>query len=113
MTLLAEHIPEHGRAAGEPGSPDAEQLQPLVELGARRSRLADARQVALDVGHEDRDADGAETLGQHLQRHGLAGAGGAGDEAVPVRQRGQEREFGAAFRAMDSGSGMERLRLTV
>ena len=27
---------------------------------------------------------GGEALGQHLQRHRLAGAGGTGDEAVPV-----------------------------
>ena len=44
----------------------------------------DARQVALDVGREHRHAGGREALRQHLQRDRLAGAGGAGDEAVAV-----------------------------
>ncbi len=55
--------------------------------------LADAGEVALDVGHEDRHADLREILGQGLQGHGLAGAGGAGDEAVPVGHAGQQIAF--------------------
>ena len=39
-----------------------------LDLPARRRRLTDAREVALDVGHEDRHADGREAFGQHLQR---------------------------------------------
>ena len=35
-----------------------------------------------------------EILGQRLQRHGLAGAGGAGDQAVPVGQRRQQEALG-------------------
>ena len=45
---------------------------------------ADAGQVTLDVGGEDRHPVGAELLGQQLQGLGLAGAGRAGDEAVAV-----------------------------
>ena len=52
--------------------------------GLRLARDGDARQVALDVGGEHRDAGRREALRQDLQRHRLAGAGGAGDEAVPV-----------------------------
>ena len=44
----------------------------------------DAGQVALDVGGEHRHAGSREAFGQHLQRHRLAGAGGAGDQAVAV-----------------------------
>ena len=50
-------------------------------------RLADRRdpgQVALDVGGEHRHAGPREAFGQHLQRHGLAGAGRAGHQAVAV-----------------------------
>jgi hypothetical protein len=43
-----------------------------------------AREVALHVGHEHRNADGAEALGERLQGHGLAGSGRARDQAVPV-----------------------------
>ncbi len=50
-------------------------------------RLAGLREpgdVALDVGGEHRHAQVGEALGEDLQRHGLAGAGGAGDQAMAV-----------------------------
>ncbi len=62
----------------------------LSDLTAGR---AEAGEVALDVGEEHRHADGGELLGQALQGHGLAGAGGAGDQAVAIGQRGQQAEF--------------------
>ena len=46
--------------------------------------LRDAGQVALDVGGEHRHAGIREAFRQHLQGDGLAGAGGAGDQAVAV-----------------------------
>ena len=70
---------------------DARGLPVLADaLGARQQLLVgvpgrrDAGEVALDVGGEDRNAVADELLGEHLQRAGLAGSGGAGDEAVPV-----------------------------
>jgi hypothetical protein len=51
--------------------------------------LADACEIALDVGHEDRHADVGKLFGQSLQRDRLAGAGGAGDQAVAIGQAGQ------------------------
>ena len=57
-------------------------LQKVLDL----ARHGEARQVALHVGAEDGHAGIGEALGQHLQRHRLARAGGAGDEAVPVGQ---------------------------
>jgi len=59
--------------------------------------LRDARQVAFDVGHEHRDADARETLGHHLQRDRLSGAGRSGDEAVAVGERRQEAELGVSI----------------
>src|SRR5215211_2514120 len=58
--------------------------------------LADARQVAFDVGHEDRHAVGGKTLGDRLQGHGLAGPGGAGDQAVSVGVFQEEKLVGVA-----------------
>jgi hypothetical protein len=66
---------------GQAGRQDGGQL--VADLPG----LADAGQVALDVGHEDRHADLGEILGQGLQGDGLAGAGGAGDQAVAVGQQ--------------------------
>jgi hypothetical protein len=67
--------------------------------------LADAGQVALDVGHEHRHADARETLGHGLKGDGLAGARGAGDQAVPVGQAGQQMAFGGAVFGNQQGFG--------
>lgn len=58
----------------------------LGQLALRRAGRAEAAEIALDVGGEDRDAGIAEGFGEALQGHGLAGARGAGDQAVAVGQ---------------------------
>ena len=71
-------------------------------LGAAIACLSghgDAGQVALDVGEQHRHAGRRELLGDELQRLGLAGAGRAGDEAVPIHHR--ERQ--AYLRVGDGG----------
>ena len=95
MALLAEDVPEHD---GEGGVGVVLEADLLGALGQERLRLAlrrDAGEVAFHVGGEDGDAGCRKTLGEHLQRHGLAGAGGAGDEAVAVGEP-QHQAFVAA-----------------
>jgi len=94
VPLLAKHIPERGRASQRLGRSQVAISQHLRQLGADLAALADAAQVALDVGHEHRHPQARETLGHGLQGHGFAGAGGPGDEAVAVRQPGQQLAFG-------------------
>ncbi len=65
----------------------ADLLGPLDEMRLRLALDADAGQIAFDVGGEHRHAGGREAFGQDLQRDGLAGAGGAGDEAMAVGER--------------------------
>ena len=86
--LCAEQIPEDHRVAavGEVGHADLRRAldQRLVRL---RRRVAGPRQpgdVALHVLDDDRDAGRGQPLGENLQRHGLAGAGRAGDQPVAV-----------------------------
>jgi hypothetical protein len=67
---------------------------------------ANPAQVALDVRHEDGNADPGEPLGHHLQRDGLAGAGRAGDEAVTIRERREQASSASRVLAIGSGSGM-------
>ena len=75
--------------------------------------LAGARhagQVALDVGEEDRDTLAGELLGHELEGLGLAGAGGAGDEPVPVEdgERDLDRGVGVGDVVDDGGAEVER-----
>ncbi len=68
-------------------------MRRCCELRVALAGLADAGEVAFDVGGEDRDADAAERLGDDLQGDGLAGAGGAGHQAVAVGEGGQQDEL--------------------
>jgi hypothetical protein len=93
--VVGEHVPQRRRAGRRRRRLDAALLQDRRHLRTDAARLGDAGQVALDVGHEHRNALAAEVLGERLQGHRLAGAGGAGDEAVPVRHARQEEALGA------------------
>ena len=85
MALLAVQVPKDDREFVGLVF-DADVLGALQQEVLRLAGRGDAGQVALDVGGEHRNAGAGESLGQHLQRHGLAGAGRAGGEAVPVGQ---------------------------
>ena len=102
MTARPEHIPEHaGRGrVGVILKPDrlGARDQLGVKLGAFTARGGHAGQIALHIGDEDRNAGIGKALGEDLQRYRLAGAGGAGDQAVPIRALEQER-LGCAIRA--------------
>ena len=66
----------------------------LGDLRVAAAGRADPGQIAFDVGHEHRHADSRELLGERLQRDGFAGARGAGDQAVSIRERRQQRQLG-------------------
>ena len=53
--------------------------------------LCDAGRVSLDIGKEDRDADGTEIFCKNAQRGGLPGPGCTCNQAVTVCHRGQHR----------------------
>ena len=76
-----------------------------VSLSERHAGLAHAGQVALDIGHEHRDADARKALGHHLQRDGLAGARRAGDEPVAI---GEGRAAATARRRRSGQSAGDR-----
>src|SRR6185295_6415098 len=63
--------------------------------------------VALDVGHEHWHTHAREALGQDHQRDGLAGAGGARDEPMPVRVLADQVNRPRAFADEDIGHGIE------
>jgi hypothetical protein len=84
MALLTQHIPEFHRAGGE-GSPRQPQLlAPLAECRLLLTRRRQAGEITLHVGQQGGHTDPADLLHQPLQGHRLAGARGAGDQAVAV-----------------------------
>ncbi len=92
MALLAEQVPEDRRRGFEAVIVEADLLGALDEEILGLALLRDAGEIALHVGGEDRNAGLAEAFGHDLQGHGLAGAGGAGHQAVAVGH-GQEQFF--------------------
>ena len=83
VPLLAEQVPEDHRI-GLVLDGVADLLGARLDPALGLALLGDAREIALHVGAEHRHALIGETFRQALQRHGLAGAGGAGDQAVAV-----------------------------
>ena len=73
------------------GSASAGRFQTLLQLRRQRPGGRQAGEVAFDVGQKHRHAEAREVVGEHLQRHGLAGAGRAGDQAVAIGERQDER----------------------
>ena len=106
MALLAEDIPEHRRELiglefqAHLGGALEDEVLGLADFG-------NAGQVALDIRREHRNAGAGKALRHHLQRHGLAGAGRAGDEAMPIgeRQRQPRRLFALADKDLLVGIG--------
>ena len=90
---FAEDVPEHRGVGPRREFVDAQRGEAFLELGRFDAGGADARQIALHVGHEHRHADAGEGFRHLLEGDGLAGAGGAGDEAVTVGQLGQQGDF--------------------
>src|SRR5690606_14929281 len=95
--VLGVEVPEDG---GEGlllviGQPDVGRA--LVEEVLWFALGGNAREVALDVGGKNRHARSRESFREHLQRHRLSGARGAGDQPVPVGKLEFEELRLAAF----------------
>ena len=105
VTLFTENIPDRGGACHRSRQIDSAVGQHLGHLLADVSGLADAGQVAFDIGHEYRHADRRETLGQLLQGHRLACASGTGNQPVPVGQLGQQMTLGGCVSGDQQGVG--------
>jgi len=111
---LAVKIPEHHRVGLRFPVVQLQFVQPRLELVARLAGgHRQAGQVALGVGQETRHAQLREALGQHHQRDGFSGAGGAGDHAVAVAVARVETDAGTAVAAnQDVGHGCRPWRVS-
>jgi len=92
MTGLAVQIPEHDGARFVGVALDADLGDTLLDPVVARARHRQARDVALHVGHEYRNAQTREAFRHHHQRDRLARAGGAGDQAVPISVSGEQMD---------------------
>ena len=97
MPLHAVHVPEDHRIGPELKILQPQGFHPLHHLGFIAPRFDQPRQVALDVRHEDRHPDPAESLRQHPQGHGLARPRGPGNESVPVGHLRQQADLMLTF----------------
>ena len=105
VPLLAEDIPE-GDGIGLVDKPFQFQLlDAFGNLGTVAPRFCKPREIALHVGHEDGHAHCAELLGEHPQGDRFPGAGGAGNQAVPVGHFRVEVNLFRAF-GNEDGSGL-------
>jgi hypothetical protein len=91
MSLLAEHIPEHDRAGLSSEIVDLKLLRTLDDFRVVCPSLAQAGEIAFDVGHENRHATRTEIFRQGLQRHRFARTRGASDQAVAIRHFRQQK----------------------
>ena len=89
VAALLIDVPEGGgiRLIGK-GVPDAELVDALLNAFAADTGRAEARHVALDVAQEHGYARVGEGFRHHLHGDGLAGAAGAGDQAVAIAHGG-------------------------
>ena len=90
MAVLAEHVPEHRRAAFVGVAVDADLRDACGDLLVAGTGHGKACDIALHIGQEHRHALARETLGKHHQRDRFAGAGGAGDQAMAIAILGQQ-----------------------
>jgi hypothetical protein len=84
VALLAKNVPQGGRKCYKFRSWQRTLRKHFGQFFRGFSGLRNAREVALDVGHKHRNAQARKAFRQGLQGDGLAGAGGAGDQAVAV-----------------------------
>src|SRR4029077_8999250 len=85
MSLLAEYIPEHDRAGFAGEIVDLKLLGPLDDFRIVRARLAQAGEIAFDVGHEYRHTTLNKILRERLRCGRFSSSRGACDQAVAVR----------------------------
>src|SRR5436190_13924940 len=109
MSLLAEHIPENDRASLADEVVDLKLSRSLDDLRIVRARLAQAGEIAFNVGHEHRHTTSTEIFGECLQCDGFSGARRACDQAVAVRHFRQPKNRLLGLRDEDGFGHYEEL----
>ena len=98
MALFAEDIPAGGGIGEEGEVGEFEFFDTVRNFGIVGAGLADAGEVAFDVGGKHGHADAGEGLRHDLESDGFTGAGGAGDQAVSIGHLREEIEGRSTLR---------------
>ncbi len=107
MTLLAKNVPENHRKLVRLIL-QSHALGPRYQGILHFASCGDPRQVAFDVGGKNRNPRFGQPLRQDLKRDRLAGAGGTGNEPMPVRKMKIEH-FVLGALADDNRIGLGRI----
>ena len=104
LPVFPVHIPERGgkRMIFKGFRVDPAGAQAPVQRLGTHPGADHAGKIALDIAQKNRDAQVGKALRQNLERDSLAGARGAGDEAVPVGHGGQKKN-----RAVHPGANLD------
>ena len=86
MAGLPVHIPEGQRVSLAAVVEETHLGNALGNLALRGSGCSQATQIAFDIGSKHTDPGITEAFDQALQGHGLAGAGGSGDQPMTIAQ---------------------------
>ena len=92
MPLLAKYVKETYRALFKLWVFNPELGAAFLNESAHGTRLADAAQVTLHIGHETGHSGLTESLGQNLQRNGLACTGSSSYQSVAVGHLAANRD---------------------
>src|SRR2546423_6795882 len=93
MSLLAEHVPKDDRPGFAGEILDLKLFRAFDHLRIVCAGLAQAGEIAFNVGHEHGYTSRAEIFGERLECHGLSGASCAGNQAVAVCHFRQEKDW--------------------
>ena len=75
----------------------------------RVSGHRDPGEIAFDIGGENRGSRARKPFRENLQGYGLAGAGGARDESVPVAERKSQILLNVAFADQNAAKFMREI----
>jgi hypothetical protein len=89
------------------GDPDI--LRPLHKVRLRVSGHRDPGEIAFNIRSENRGSRARKPFRENLQGYGLAGAGGACDESMPVAERKSQILVNVAFADQNAAKFMREI----
>src|SRR5213594_3444021 len=93
MSLLAEYIPENDRAGCAFEAVNLKLFRSFDYFRVVATQLAQSREIAFHVRHENRNAARTEIFCERLQRHCLSSSSCTGDQAMAVGHFREQKDL--------------------